>query len=63
MHDKTQERDGRPNLVGNYRPVAIRSVVAAHAMIPKPRLDITAELPAFAAGFALPADFHNPAED
>ena len=26
MNDKTQERDGRPSLVDNYSPVAIRSV-------------------------------------
>ena len=63
MNEKTQERDGRPNLVGNYRPVAIRSVVAPHAMIPKPRPELTAEPPAFAAGSAPPAGFHNPAED
>lgn len=32
-----QEDGGRPDLVGNYRPVAIRSVVAAHAMIVRAR--------------------------
>ncbi|WP_337183530.1 hypothetical protein [Shinella sp.] len=32
-----QEDGGRPDLVRNYRPVAIRSVVAAHAMIARAR--------------------------
>jgi len=57
MNDKSHERIDRPNLVGNYRPVAIRSVIAAHAMIPKHRPEPTIEPPAFAAGF------RNPAED
>lgn len=63
MNDKTSEEERRPDLVRNYRPVAIRSVIAAHAMIPKPRPDTNAEPLAPATGFALPAGFHNPAED
>ena len=63
MTSKTSDEECRPDLVRNYRPVAIRSVVAAHAMIPKPRPEPQAEPPAFTAGFALPAGFHNPVED
>ena len=54
MKDKTYGKGDRPDLVGNYRPVAIRSVIAAHAMILKPR-----------SGFAVPAGFRpgiSPAE-
>lgn len=63
MTDKTCEESPRPDLLRNYRPVAIRSVVAAHAMLPKARPDANAEPPASATGFALPAGFHNPWED
>lgn len=63
MNDKTSEQERRPDLVRNYRPVAIRSVIAAHAMIPKPQPDANVEPSAPAACFTLPAGFHNPAED
>lgn len=63
MTSKTSEEECRPDLVRNYRPVAIRSVVAAHAMIPKPRPEAQAEPPASMSGFILPAGFHNPVED
>lgn len=63
MNDKSHQRIDRPNLVGNYRPVAIRSVIAAHTMIPAHRPEPAVEPPTFAADFALPAGFHNPAED
>lgn len=62
MTGKTSEEECRPDLVRNYRPVAIRSVVAAHA-IPKPRPEVHAEPPASTSGFMLPAGFHNPVED
>ncbi len=65
MNDKADKEKSadRPDLVRNYRPVAIRSVVAAHAMIPKPRPDVHAEPPASTSGFMLAAGFHNPVED
>lgn len=63
MTSKTSEEECRPDLVRNYRPVAIRSVVAAHAMIPKARLETQAEPPASTSGFMLPSGFHNPVED
>lgn len=63
MTGKTSEEECQPNLVRNYRPVAIRSVVAAHAMIPKPRQEVHVEPPASTSGFMLPAGFHNPVED
>jgi len=63
MVDKTCEERLRPDLVRNYRSVAIRSVVAAHAMLPKARPDANAEPPAPVSGFALPAGFHDPLED
>lgn len=63
MNEKSSEEERRPDLVRNYRPVAIRSVVAAHAMIPKPRSGGEAEPRASATGFSLPAGFYNPAED
>lgn len=53
----------KPDLVRNYRPVAIRSVVAAHAMIPKTRPETASEPPTAGTGFALPPGFHNPPED
>lgn len=60
--DTDRDRE-RPDLVRNYRPVAIRSVVAAHAMIPKTRHEAACEPPSSGMGFALPAGFHNPVED
>ena len=63
MKDKTYGKGDRPDLVGNYRPVAIRSVIAAHAMIPKPRSQVDAPPSAYGSGFAVPAGFHNPVED
>lgn len=63
MTSRASEEQCRPDLLRNYRPVAIRSVVAAHAMIPKPRPEVHAESPASTSGFNLPPGFHNPAED
>lgn len=59
----TEKVRGRPNLLRNYRPVAIRSVVVAHAMIPKARPDTVPETPSSGMGFALPAGVHSPPED
>ncbi|MCF3642650.1 hypothetical protein LXM94_22010 [Rhizobium sp. TRM95111] len=63
MSDKVDNEAGRPDLIRNYRPVAIRSVVAAHAMIPKHRPDTHSEPSVSDMGFALPAGFHLPPED
>lgn len=63
MTSKASEKECRPDLLRNYRPIAIRSVVAAHSMIPKPRPEAHAEPPASMSGFMLPAGFHNPVED
>lgn len=52
-----------PDLVRNYRPVAIRSVVAAYAMLPKVKTDPDLESDDVGVGFPLPAGFHSPAED
>ena len=60
--DTKQDRE-RPDLVRNYRPVAIRSVVAAHAMIPKTQPQPISEPPSSGMGFTLPAGFHSPPED
>ncbi len=65
MSERT-DREGageKPDLVRNYRPVAIRSVVAAHAMIPKARPDTPSEPPAAGTGFALPPGFHSPPDE
>lgn len=63
MNDKAHKEEVRPDLLRNYRPVAIRSVVAAHAMIPKLRPNANSEPTASAMGFAHPAGFYNPPED
>lgn len=63
MDDDAERQEDPPDLVRNYRPVAIRSVVAAHAMIPKHRPETPAEPPVSDMGFALPAGFHSPPED
>lgn len=65
MSDRTDNKTigEKPDLVRNYRPVAIRSVVAAHAMIPKARPETAAEPSAAGTGFALPPGFHNPPEE
>ena len=63
MSDKRNEKAARPDLVGNDRPIALRSVIAAHAMIPKPRPETNLQPPSRASGYALPAGFHNPTED
>ncbi len=62
--DKSGETNEKPDLVGKYRPVAIRSVVAAHAMIPRSKGSPAAEpAPMGEMGFSLPNGFHNPPED
>lgn len=63
MSDDADRDNDRPDLLRNYRPVAIRSVLAAHAMIPRHRPDVDAEPPVAEMGFALPAGFHSPPED
>lgn len=65
MNDKADREKGpeRPDLVRKYRPVAIRSVVAAHAMIPKSSPNVNFDPPTTGMGFALPAGFHNPPDD
>ncbi|QRM57817.1 hypothetical protein [Sinorhizobium sp. BG8] len=51
-----------PDLVRHYRPVAIRSVVAAHALISKPpRQDQPEPFPDML--FSLPEGFHTVSED
>lgn len=59
----TQRQERQPDLVRNYRPVAIRFVIAAHAMVPKTRSEAACEPAPSGMGFALPAGFHNPSED
>lgn len=58
-----QTQEEQPDLVRNYRPVAIRSVIAAHAMVPKTRPEAVCEPSPPGTGFALPAGFHSPSED
>jgi hypothetical protein len=59
-NDKVEER---PDLVSHYRPVAIRSVVAAHAMIPKIKQQPDADPPDTSTQFSLPPGFHSPPDD
>lgn len=65
MEDETDKAGNRqrPDLVRDYRPVAIRSVLAAHAMMPKSRAEAASESTSPEMGFALPAGFHSPSED
>ncbi|MDX3974622.1 hypothetical protein [Shinella sp.] len=56
---KTEEA---PDLVRHYRPIAIRSVLAAHAMIPRTPAPAASEPPS-GTGFALPSGFHSVPED
>ncbi|WEX90020.1 hypothetical protein PZN02_005362 [Sinorhizobium garamanticum] len=51
-----------PDLARHYRPVAIRSVLAAHAMIPRVREKALPE-PFPDMSFSLPEGFHTVAED
>lgn len=59
MRDKPDKDRERPDFVRNYHPVAIRSVVTAHAMIPKTWLELAIELPADERRFALMPGFHS----
>lgn len=52
----------KPDLIRHYHPVAIRSVLAAHMMIPRSRENLPPE-PSSDMGFALPAGFHSIPED
>lgn len=63
IDDKPQQSaEAAPDPVRYYRPVAIRSVLAAHAMIP--RVDIQSSPdPSPAMTALLPAGFHTIAED
>lgn len=65
MYERTDKEGAgeKPGLLRHYRPVAIRSVVAAHAMIPKPRAEVHTEPPRAGMGFALPPGFHSPPDD
>ena len=49
-----------PDLARHYRPVAIRAVLAAHAMIPRQKI-VPEPLPD--RGFSLPNGFHSIPED
>ncbi|MGJ7038397.1 hypothetical protein J2Y63_001652 [Shinella sp. BE166] len=61
--DKEKEKaEKAPDLVRHYRPVAIRSVLAAHAMIPRTPVPTVSD-PSSDMGFALPAGFHSIPED
>ncbi len=61
-NDKAEE-PARPDLVHNYRPVAIRSVVAAHAMIPKVKQHPEFDPTDTGTQFSLPTGFHSPPDD
>lgn len=60
--DAATKSEDAPDLLRHYRPVAIRSVLAAHAMIPKHTVPAEPE-PVFSAGFSLPQGFHGVPED
>lgn len=62
--DDTPQRttEDAPDLIRYYRPVAIRSVVAAHAMIPRAGAQLSPE-PLSATTTLLPAGFHTIPED
>ncbi len=58
-----EKGEARPDLVHNYRPVAIRSVLAAYVMIPKSRPDSAFKSSPPEMGPALPPGFHSSPED
>lgn len=61
-NDDKKTREEKPDLTRHYRPVAIRSVLAAHAMIPR-KHETSPPEPAEGTGFALPAGFHAVPDD
>ncbi|WLR92973.1 hypothetical protein [Shinella zoogloeoides] len=65
MEDETDKAGNRqrPDLVRDYRPVAIHSVLAAHAMMPKSRSEAAPEPASPEMDFVLPAGFRNSSED
>lgn len=52
-----------PDLVRHYRPVGIRSVVAAQAMIPRYKPAAPEHEPMPEMGFSLPTGFYTVPED
>lgn len=58
--DKRKD-EGKPDLLRHYRPVGIRSVAAARAMMPRQQAALEETAPE--TSFALPAGFHSPPED
>jgi hypothetical protein len=56
-NDDKKTPEEKPDLIRHYRPVAIRSVLAAHALIPRKHETLPPE-PSAGTGFALPAGFH-----
>lgn len=62
MSGEADKANEVPDLSRHYRPVAIRSVVAAHSMIPRPREKSPPE-PSPTGAFALPEGFHAVVED
>ena len=60
--DDKKTPEEKPDLIRHYRPVAIRSVLAAHAMIPRTHEALTPE-PSVGTGFALPSGFHAVPDD
>ncbi|MGQ3213307.1 hypothetical protein [Shinella sp.] len=61
-NDDKKTREEKPDLIRHYRPVAIRSVLAAHAMIPRKHEPVPPDPPA-GTGFALPSGFHAVPDD
>lgn len=59
---KCDDTEERPDPSRYYRPVAIRSVVAAQAMIKRP-VETSVPEPEMTGLFSLPEGFHAPIED
>ena len=57
-----EKAEEAPDLARHYRPVAIRAVLAAHAMIPREKLP-PEPLSDRAVSFSLPDGFHTIPED
>ncbi|MDQ0318292.1 hypothetical protein QO002_000430 [Pararhizobium capsulatum DSM 1112] len=62
MSEKSNDAKDVPDLARHYRPVAIRSVVAAHALIKRPAATLPPE-PETTSMFSLPEGFHAQIED
>lgn len=61
-NDDKKKPEEKPDLIRHYRPVAIRSVLAAHALIPRKHETLPPE-PSAGMGFSLPAGFHAVPDD